>query len=130
MPKTEYVATGRRKTAVARLRMQVGEGKFFVNNTPFEKYFNLHSIKHYIVEPLRVCDAFGKFDIKVNVKGGGTSGQAGAIRLAISRALVKYAHELRGRLKPLGLLTRDARIVERKKYGLAGARRAYQFSKR
>ncbi|MGC9365288.1 MAG: 30S ribosomal protein S9 [Fidelibacterota bacterium] len=130
MPKLEYVALGRRKSAVARLRMSAGEGKVTINRRDLNDYFGRENLKQIIKQPLELCGANGQFDIQINVKGGGLSGQAGAIRLAIARALEKYDPELRQKLKPAGFLTRDARVVERKKYGLAGARRAYQFSKR
>lgn len=130
MPKLEYVSLGRRKRAIARLRMAAGKGKITINKRSFEEYFGRDSLKQIIKQPLELCEVMGQFDIRVNVCGGGLSGQAGAIRLAIARALEKYNPELRQKLKPAGFLTRDARVVERKKYGLAGARRAYQFSKR
>jgi len=130
MPKLEYVSLGRRKRAIARLRMAAGKGEITINKRPFEEYFGRDSLKQIIKQPLELCEAVGQFDIRVNVCGGGLSGQAGAIKLAIARALEKYNPELRQKLKPAGFLTRDARVVERKKYGLAGARRAYQFSKR
>ncbi|HCK98705.1 MAG TPA: 30S ribosomal protein S9 [Candidatus Marinimicrobia bacterium] len=130
MPKLEYVSLGRRKRAIARLRMVAGQGKITINKRPFEEYFGRDSLKQIIKQPLKLCEVDGQFDIRVNVCGGGLSGQAGAIKLAIARALEKYNPELRQKLKPAGFLTRDARVVERKKYGLAGARRAYQFSKR
>ena len=130
MPKLEYVSLGRRKRAVARLRMAAGAGKFIVNKRELDDYFGRDNLKQIIRQPLELCEVMGQFDIRVNVKGGGLAGQAGAIRLAIARALEKYDPELRQKLKPAGFLTRDARVVERKKYGLAGARRAYQFSKR
>lgn len=130
MPKLEYVSLGRRKRAVARLRMSAGEGKMIINKRDLDDYFGRDNLKQIIKQPLELCELTGQFDIQVNVKGGGLSGQAGAIRLAIARALEKYEPELRKKLKPAGFLTRDARVVERKKYGLAGARRAYQFSKR
>ncbi|MBU0710690.1 30S ribosomal protein S9 [bacterium] len=130
MPKIEYIALGRRKRAVARLRMAAGEGTITVNKRALDDYFGRENLKQIIKQPLELCDAMGQFDIRVNVNGGGLSGQAGAIRLALARALEKYNPELRSKLKPAGFLTRDARVVERKKYGLAGARRAYQFSKR
>jgi len=130
MPKLEYVSLGRRKRAVARLRMTAGKGSFTVNKRDLDNYFGRENLKQIIRQPLELCEVTGQFDIRVNVKGGGLAGQAGAIRLAIARALEKYDPELRKKLKPAGFLTRDARVVERKKYGLAGARRAYQFSKR
>jgi small subunit ribosomal protein S9 len=130
MPKLEYVSLGRRKRAVARLRMAAGEGNITVNKRALDDYFGRENLKQIIKQPLELCEVMGQFDIRVNVKGGGLAGQAGAIRLAIARALEKYNPDLRKKLKPAGFLTRDARVVERKKYGLAGARRAYQFSKR
>ena len=130
MPKSDYLSLGRRKRAVARLRMRMGEGKITVNKRAFEDYFGRDSLKRIIMQPLELCEAVGQFDIDVNVAGGGDAGQAGAIRLAIARALEKYDPDMRKKLKPAGFLTRDARIIERKKYGLRGARRAFQFSKR
>ncbi|MCD6440441.1 MAG: 30S ribosomal protein S9 [Candidatus Marinimicrobia bacterium] len=130
MPKLEYISLGRRKRAIARLKMATGKGEITINKRPFEEYFGRDSLKQIIKQPLELCEVVGQFDIRVNVCGGGLSGQAGAIKLAIARALEKYNPELRQKLKSAGFLTRDARVVERKKYGLAGARRAYQFSKR
>ena len=130
MPKLEYIALGRRKKSIARVRLAAGDGIVTVNKRPLDDYFGREGLKQLIFQPLQVCEALGQFDINVNVHGGGLSGQAGAIRLGIARALEKYDPELRRKLKPAGLLTRDARVVERKKYGLAGARRAFQFSKR
>ena len=130
MPKLEYISLGRRKRAVARLRMAAGKGKITVNKRALDDYFGRENLKQIIKQPLELCEVMGQFDIRVNVKGGGLAGQAGAIRLALARALEKFDPELRKKLKPAGFLTRDARVVERKKYGLAGARRAYQFSKR
>jgi len=130
MPKLEYISLGRRKRAVARLRMATGKGKITVNKRAIDDYFGRENLKQIIKQPLELCEVMGQFDIRVNVKGGGLAGQAGAIRLALARALEKFDPELRKKLKPAGFLTRDARVVERKKYGLAGARRAYQFSKR
>jgi len=130
MPKLEYLSLGRRKAAVARLKMQQGNGTFVVNDQEFQEYFPIESLQQLIMQPLEICGAKAQFDIIVNVKGGGIAGQAGAVRLALARALEKYNPELRAKLKPAGLLTRDARVKERKKYGLRGARRAFQFSKR
>lgn len=130
MPKLEYLSLGRRKASVARLKMQQGNGRFVVNDQELQDYFPIESLRQLIMQPLEICGANAQFDIVVNVKGGGISGQAGAVRLALARALEKYNPELRARLKPAGLLTRDARVKERKKYGLRGARRAFQFSKR
>jgi small subunit ribosomal protein S9 len=130
MPKIEYISLGRRKRAVARLRLHAGDGKIMINKRAFEDYIPRESLRQLILQPLEICESLGKFDISINVDGGGVAGQAGAIQLALARALEKYDPELRDKLKPAGFLTRDARITERKKYGLAGARRAYQFSKR
>ncbi len=130
MPKLEYSAIGRRKRAIARLRMRAGSGKIRINQREPEDYFNRETLKQDIRRPLEVCDHVKDLDIDINVDGGGLSGQAGAIRLAMSRALEEFDPKLRGKLKTAGLLTRDARVKERKKYGLAGARRGYQFSKR
>lgn len=130
MPKLEYIALGRRKCSVARLRMHAGEGKMIINSRTMDEYFGNESLKRMIVQPLEICGVNGQFDVSVNVQGGGFTGQAGAIRLALARALERYDPELRAKLKPAGFLTRDARVKERKKYGLRGARRAFQFSKR
>lgn len=130
MPKLEYLGLGRRKCSVARLKLQMGTGQIIVNDHKFEEYFPIDSLQQLIKQPLEICGANNQFDIVVNVKGGGIVGQAGAVRLALARALEKYDPEWRARLKPAGLLTRDARVKERKKYGLRGARRAFQFSKR
>ncbi len=130
MPKLEYISLGRRKRAVARLRIKAGTGKFLVNNHDFNDYFCRDSLKLDIMKPLEICEAKDKYDISVNIKGGGQTGQAGALRLALARVLEKTDADLRPRLKSAGLLERDARVKERKKYGLAGARRGYQFSKR
>lgn len=130
MPKLEYISLGRRKRAVARLRMYHGEGTISINKHSFEAYFGRDTLKRLIMQPLELCEVVGQFNIDINVDGGGLAGQAGAIRLAVARALEKYDPELRKKLKPAGFLTRDARITERKKYGLRGARRAFQFSKR
>ncbi|HOD37882.1 MAG: 30S ribosomal protein S9 [Candidatus Marinimicrobia bacterium] len=130
MPKLEYVSLGRRKSSIARLRMQTGEGKVIINSHPLDEYFGRESLKRMIIQPFEVCGLTGQFDVNVKVEGGGYTGQAGAIRLAIARALEQYDPELRAKLKPAGFLTRDSRVKERKKYGLRGARRAFQFSKR
>ncbi|MCK9245215.1 MAG: 30S ribosomal protein S9 [Candidatus Marinimicrobia bacterium] len=130
MPKLEYISLGRRKCSVARLRMTAGEGKVTINSRTMDEYFGNESLKRMIIQPFEICGVSGQLDVNVNVQGGGFTGQAGAIRLAIARALEKYDPELRARLKPAGFLTRDARVKERKKYGLRGARRAFQFSKR
>jgi small subunit ribosomal protein S9 len=122
--------TGRRKRAVARAYVRAGTGNIFVNGTDFGSYLGRETSKMVVMQPLELLDASKKFDIVVNVKGGGKSGQAGAIRLAIARALSSQSQENRSALKREGFLTRDSREVERKKYGLRKARRRSQFSKR
>lgn len=123
-------ALGRRKTAVARIYVKAGEGKITVNKRDYKEYFPT-SILHYVVEqPLILTDNMGKYDIKVNLNGGGINGQAEALRLAISRALCEINAEFRPVLKAKGLMRRDPRMVERKKPGQPGARRKFQFSKR
>ncbi len=121
---------GRRKTAVARMYMSDGSGKITVNGKDYDKYFTTGTLQYKINQPLTLTDNVGKFDIKVNVIGGGITGQAEATRLAISRALCEIDEENRSVLKPEGLLTRDPRMVERKKYGQKKARKKFQFSKR
>jgi len=123
-------ATGRRKEAVARVRLQPGTGVITVNKRPIDAYFGRETSKMILVEPLKLLEQHDKLDIAVNVCGGGLSGQAGAIRHGITRALVEYNPEFRPALKKAGFLTRDARVVERKKYGRPGARKRFQFSKR
>ena len=123
-------STGKRKTAVARVWLKQGSGQITINKRPVERYLAQESDRMLIMEPLRVTDTSQKFDIYVNVKGGGTIGQAGAIRHGISRALVIADSELRDPLKKRGFLTRDSRMKERKKYGQPGARARYQYSKR
>ena len=130
MAEIQYYGTGRRKTAVARVYLRPGSGKITVNRRDFEEYFPNRVLKMVIRQPLLLTETADKFDILVNVCGGGPSGQAGAIRHGISRALIEYNPELRPRLKSAGLLTRDARQVERKKYGQPKARKRFQFSKR
>jgi small subunit ribosomal protein S9 len=130
MALTQFYGTGRRKTSVARVYLRPGSGTIIVNKRPIDEYFYRESIKLVLRQPLRVTETGGDFDILVNVCGGGLAGQAGAIRLGISRALCEANPELRPTLKKLGLLTRDARKVERKKYGQPGARKRFQFSKR
>lgn len=127
---TVYYATGRRKTSSARVFMTPGSGKVTINGKDMSEYLKRPSSKAHMNYPLEITSQKGKLDIRVTVKGGGESGQAGAIRHGISRALTKYDETLRDTLKKAGLLTRDSRMVERKKYGLKGARRASQFSKR
>jgi small subunit ribosomal protein S9 len=126
----QYYGTGRRKSAVARVYLRPGAGKLSVNKRDFEEYFPNRVLKMIIRQPLLITETADKFDITVNVNGGGTAGQAGAIRHGIARALLEFNPELRGRLKTAGFLTRDAREVERKKYGQPKARRRFQFSKR
>lgn len=121
---------GRRKTSVARIYMKPGSGQITVNKRDFREYFPVETLQTVVQQPLAVIDALASFDIKVNVRGGGINGQAQAIRLAISRALCKYDAEHRPPLKKEGFLTRDSRMVERKKYGRRKARRRFQFSKR
>jgi len=126
----QYYGTGRRKSAVARVYLRPGTGKLSVNKRDFEEYFPNRVLKMIIRQPLLITETAEKFDIAVNVNGGGTAGQAGAIRHGIARALLEFSPELRQRLKSAGFLTRDAREVERKKYGQPKARRRFQFSKR
>ncbi len=127
---TDFNAVGRRKSAVARVRLVPGEGKIMINKRDIDDYFGLETLKMTVRQPLVLTNVGGSFDVMVNVRGGGLSGQAGAIRHGISRALCKANPELRAALKKAGFLTRDPRMKERKKYGLKAARRAPQFSKR
>jgi small subunit ribosomal protein S9 len=127
---TEFIGTGRRKTAVARVRLAPGSGKITVNGRAFENYFVTESLRAAITQPLALTETAAKFDVRVLVDGGGPSGQAGAVRHGISRALLKADATLRPRLKAEGLLTRDPRMRERKKYGQPGARKRFQYSKR
>ena len=126
----EYYGTGRRKTSTARVHMRPGSGQITVNSRTFDEYFPNEVLKMIIKQPLSLTETNDKFDIVITVDGGGPSGQAGAIRHGISRALQIYNMELRKRLKKAGLLTRDPRMKERKKYGQRGARARFQFSKR
>jgi small subunit ribosomal protein S9 len=126
----QHKATGRRKTSMARVRLLPGTGAITINKRPLDEYFPNNVLKMIIKQPLLSVDAEEKFDILVRVEGGGASGQAGAIRHGISRALTEYNPELRGKLKKEGFLTRDPRMKERKKYGQRGARARFQFSKR
>ena len=130
MAETFYLAIGKRKNAIARIRLRAGSGKIVVNGKEAVEYFRRESAIPFIEQPLELTEQIGKVDIYANIKGGGLSGQAGALRHGISRALIKMDADLRPLLKRAGLITRDPRVKERKKYGLAGARRAYQFSKR
>jgi small subunit ribosomal protein S9 len=126
----EYYGTGKRKSSTARVRLLPGAGQVIVNKRDLSEYFKNETQRTVIRYPLAVTDTLGNFDIRAIVNGGGTSGQAGAIRLGIANALLKFNAELRPRLKRAGLLTRDSRIKERKKYGQKGARKRFQFSKR
>ena len=127
---TQYFGTGRRKSSVARVRLVPGTGKIIINKRDLDDYFGYETLKMIVRAPLELTDTLGKFDVLVNVYGGGYTGQAGAIRHGISRALCVADPELRGALKKAGFMTRDPRMKERKKYGLHAARRAPQFSKR
>jgi small subunit ribosomal protein S9 len=126
----EFIATGRRKTAVARIRMTPGNGKIDINGKSFEDYFPTVPLQNTVLQPLQVVKLSNAYDISVNTTGGGATGQAGAARLAISRALLQVDANLRGTLKAEGLLSRDPRMKERKKSGQPGARKRFQFSKR
>ncbi len=130
MAEARYYGTGRRKSSVARVYLVPGTGKITINKKDIEEYFGLETLKLIVRQPLETTGTNGKFDIIVNVKGGGTTGQAGAIRHGISRALLEADEDFRTPLKRAGFLTRDPRMKERKKYGLKAARRAPQFSKR
>lgn len=130
MAAQNYYGTGRRKSSTARVFMSSGAGKITVNSLPLEEYFGRKTAHMIIRQPLETVDALNNFDFNISVKGGGDSGQAGAIRLGISRALLSYDESLRGSLRGAGFLTRDAREVERKKVGLRKARKATQYSKR
>jgi small subunit ribosomal protein S9 len=126
----EYYATGRRKTSAARVFLRPGNGTITVNHREFDKFFPSDSLRTQVRRPLQLTETVEKFDVLATVAGGGVNGQAGAVRLGIARALVKFNAELRRALKKDGLLTSDSRVKERKKYGLAGARKRFQFSKR
>lgn len=128
--KPYYYGTGRRKHSVARVRVYPGTGVITINNRDIDDYFGLETLKLIVRQPLHLTDTVGKFDIICTAKGGGVTGQAGAIRHGLSRALLQYSEDLRPVLKKAGFLTRDPRMKERKKYGLKAARRAPQFSKR
>jgi small subunit ribosomal protein S9 len=129
-PKIEFLGTGRRKTAVARVRLASGNGKIIVNGRAFENYFPIETLRSTAAQPLTVTGMAEKFDVRVNVTGGGPNGQAGAVRHGIARALIRADAALRAVLKADGLLTRDSRMKERKKYGQPGARKRFQYSKR
>jgi len=126
----QYLGTGRRKTSVARVFLRPGTGQIMVNNRAFENYFSTEGARFVVKQALSATETTEKFDVLILASGGGVAGQAGACRLGISRALVEFNAELRGRLKKLGFLTRDPRKHERKKYGQKGARKRFQFSKR
>ncbi|MCQ2361466.1 MAG: 30S ribosomal protein S9 [Acidaminococcaceae bacterium] len=128
--KAVYMATGRRKASVARVRMFPGDGKITINDKPLTEYFGLKTLELIVNQPLDVTDTKGKYDVIANVFGGGFSGQAGAVRHGIARALLKIDMDFRASLKKAGLLTRDPRVKERRKYGLKKARKASQYSKR
>ncbi len=128
--KPYFYGTGRRKSSVARVRVYAGNGNITINGRDIDDYFGLETLKLIVRQPLNLTDTLGKFDIVCTVAGGGVTGQAGAIRHGLSRALLQYNEELRPALKKAGFLTRDPRMKERKKYGLKAARRAPQFSKR
>jgi len=130
MSNVQYYGTGRRKKSVARVRLVPGEGKVIINDRELDNYFGLETLKVIVKQPLVLTDTVNKFDVICKVVGGGYTGQAGAIRHGIARALIKADEELRPVLKKAGFLTRDPRMKERKKYGLKKARRAPQFSKR
>lgn len=129
-PENGFYATGRRKEATARVWLKAGEGAVTINGRDINNYFGRETSKMVLFQPLEILEQKGKVDVTVNVKGGGLSGQAGAIRHGIARALCAFNPEFRPALKKAGFLTRDARAVERKKYGQPGARRRFQFSKR
>ena len=130
MAEIQYYGTGRRKTSTARVYLRPGAGDVRVNKKAFDQYFPNETLRMIIRQPLQLTETVNKFDLLINVKGGGPSGQAGAIRHGITRALIEFNGDLRPALKHAGLVTRDPRIKERKKYGQKGARKRFQFSKR
>ena len=130
MAEIQYYGTGRRKSATARVYLRPGAGEVKVNHKPFDRYFPNETLRMIIRQPLQLTETTNKFDLVINVAGGGPAGQAGAIRHGITRALIEYDGDLRPSLKRAGLITRDPRIKERKKYGQKGARKRFQFSKR
>ena len=130
MAKDAFSATGRRKEAVASVRIQEGKGKITVNGRDMNEYFGRETLVMVLQQPLKHTETTDRFDINIRTRGGGLSGQAGAARLGIARALIQHDEKLRPTLKSAGFLTRDPRMVERKKYGMAGARKRFQFSKR
>ncbi len=128
--KIQYIATGRRKNSTARVRIMVGDGKVVVNSRPFAEYFPRESNRLIIMQPIELAKLTGKIDVYINASGGGLSGQAGAVRHGIARALVKMDEKLKADIKKAGFLMRDSRMRERKKYGRKRARRRFQFTKR
>lgn len=130
MADIQYYGTGRRKTSTARVYLRPGAGDVIVNRKPFDRYFPNETLRMIIRQPLQLTETTSKFDVLINVSGGGPTGQAGAIRHGITRALLEFNADLRPTLKQAGLVTRDPRIKERKKYGQKGARKRFQFSKR
>ncbi len=130
MAATTYYATGKRKNSIARVWLSAGEGKFSINGRTMEDYFGREVLRMIINQPLEIVNMIGRFNVNALVSGGGTSGQAGALRHGISKALLEVDGDVRAALKKAGLLTRDPRAVERKKYGQPGARKKFQFSKR
>ena len=126
----QYYGTGRRKTSIARVYLRPGQGNYKVNGRSLDAYFMTPAMRAMVRHPLQVVEMTEKFDVLINVSGGGSNGQAGAARMGISRALLRFSPELRGALKKMGFLTRDSRSKERKKYGQKGARKRFQFSKR
>jgi small subunit ribosomal protein S9 len=130
LEKAQYYGTGKRKTSTARVFLMPGTGQIVVNHVDIQEYFKKKTQRMVVTQPLVLTDTADKFDVYINVRGGGYSGQAGAVRLGISRALLEFDPELRPKIKKSGFLTRDPRIKERKKYGQPGARKRFQFSKR
>jgi small subunit ribosomal protein S9 len=130
MADKEFYATGKRKEAIARTWLRPGTGQITINGRPIDRYFSRETAKMVVLQPLVLTDMVGKFDILVNVTGGGLTGQAGAIKQGITKALLVYDVQLRAVLKKAGFITRDSRVKERKKYGQKGARARYQYSKR
>ncbi len=130
MAEIQYYGTGRRKTSTARVYLRAGGGDFQINRKSFDQYFPNETLRMVIRQPMQLTETVSKFDVLINVRGGGPAGQAGAIRHGITRALLEYNADLRPALKKAGLITRDPRIKERKKYGQKGARKRFQFSKR
>ena len=130
MAEIQYYGTGRRKSSTARVYLRAGSGDFMINRKAFDTYFPNETLRMIIRQPLQLTETGAKFDVLINVRGGGPAGQAGAIRHGITRALLEYNADLRPALKQAGLVTRDPRIKERKKYGQKGARARFQFSKR